>query len=284
MSVKIMIDSASDMTKQEAEASDLAFLPLKTAFGDTVYYDGVDLTHEQFYELLASSKQLPVTSQITPYQYAKAYEDAFAKNEEILVIAMSSKLSGTYQSAVMAAKETGKKIAIVDSENATVGEQILIKYAIRLRDEGMHAEEIAAKLESAKKKIVLLATVDTLEYLVKGGRLSRAAGAAGTMLKIKPILGLENGVIVTLGKAHGTKQSCSHLNQLIAEKGGIDYQMPIQLAYSGNDDSQLQAYIDSDQTLWRDRIKEIPICTVGSTIGTHAGPGAIALAFFPQHK
>lgn len=139
MSVKIMIDSASDMTKQEAEASDLAFLPLKTAFGDTVYYDGVDLTHEQFYELLASSKQLPVTSQITPYQYAKAYEDAFAKNEEILVIAMSSKLSGTYQSAVMAAKETGKKIAIVDSENATVGEQILIKYAIRLRDEGMHA-------------------------------------------------------------------------------------------------------------------------------------------------
>lgn len=283
MSVKITIDSACDIQKEEADQEGLVFLPLKTNFSGTVYEDGITLSREKFYELLAASNELPSTSQVTPYEYQQAYETAIQEGHEVLVITLSSKLSGTYQSAVNAAKEVKQKITIVDSENASIGEQILVKYAIKCRDEGMNAQQIGQELEKMKKRVVLLGVVDTLEYLVKGGRLSKTAAFAGSMLNIKPILSLVDGEIVSLGKAHGTKQSCSHLNNLIAEKGGIDYEMPLLLGYSGTDDAKLQTYIQSDRQLWIDHFDTLPIGTVGSTIGTHAGPGAILLAFFVKN-
>lgn len=284
MSIQIIIDSACDMTKEEAERNDLMFLPLRTNIDGTTYLDGVTVTHEKFYEMLAACSQMPVTSQLTPYDYIDAFKTALQKHDEILVITLSSALSGTYQSAVFAARESGCRIHIVDSLNASVGEQVLIRYALQLRDRGMNAKEIADALEQVKGRIVLLGVVDTLEYLLKGGRISKVSAFAGTMMKIKPILGLDDGRIVSLGKAHGAKQSCSNLNRLIEEKGGIDFTMPVMLGFSGKDDSHLQAYIESSRSIWADYIDKLPVCTIGSTIGTHTGPGTIVFGFFAKQQ
>jgi len=282
MSVKIIIDSASEWTKAEAEEENLIFLPLSTTMDGKIYQDGINIDHEMFYELMKTCQKTPTTSQLRPIDYENAFRKAAAEDDEILVITLSAKLSGTYQSASFAAKEWHGNVFLVDSNNVSIGEQILIRYAIKLRDAGMHAAEIAAELELVKKRIVVLGVVDTLEYLFKGGRLSRTSAIAGTMLKIKPILGVVDGTVVSLGKAHGAKQSCSNLNRIIGEQGGIDFSMPLMLAYSGTDDSLLQQYIQSSGEIWQEHVKELPICTVGSTIGTHVGPGAIILSFFAK--
>lgn len=282
MSVKIITDSASDIRIDEATLLDITILPLKTNIDGVEYLDGVTITHEKFYEKLSSCKQLPTTSQLTPFEFETSYKDALQTYDEAVVITLSGKLSGTYQSACTAAMEYEGKVFVVDSENATVGQQLLVKYALRLRDRGLSAESIANELNEAKSRICLVALVDTLDYLVKGGRLSKTAGIAGSLLQIKPVLGVEDGEVKVLGKARGAKQSNNMLTETIAKKGGIDFSMPLVLAYSGNDDSLLQDYIENSRSIWEGNIDELPVSVIGSTIGTHAGPGAIAVAFFAK--
>ena len=282
MSVKIITDSASDIRIDEATLLDITILPLKTNIDGVEYLDGVTITHEKFYEKLSSCKQLPTTSQLTPFEFETSYKDALQNHDEAVVITLSGKLSGTYQSACTAAMEYEGKVFVVDSENATVGQQLLVKYAISLRDRGLSAESIANELNEVKSRICLVALVDTLDYLVKGGRLSKTAGIAGSLLQIKPVLGVEDGEVKVLGKARGAKQSNNMLTETIAKKGGIDFSMPLVLAYSGNDDSLLQDYIENSRSIWEGNIDELPVSVIGSTIGTHAGPGAIAVAFFAK--
>lgn len=282
MSVKIITDSASDIRIDEATLLDITILPLKTNIDGVEYLDGVTITHEEFYEKLSSCKQLPTTSQLTPFEFETSYKDALQNHDEAVVITLSGKLSGTYQSACTAAMEYEGKVFVVDSENATVGQQLLVKYAISLRDRGLSAESIANELNEVKSRICLVALVDTLDYLVKGGRLSKTAGIAGSLLQIKPVLGVEDGEVKVLGKARGAKQSNNMLTETIAKKGGIDFSMPLVLAYSGNDDSLLQDYIENSRSIWEGNIDELPVSVIGSTIGTHAGPGAIAVAFFAK--
>ena len=282
MSVKIITDSASDIRIDEATLLDITILPLKTNIDGVEYLDGVTITHEEFYEKLSSCKQLPTTSQLTPFEFETAYKDALQTYDEAVVITLSGKLSGTYQSACTSAMEYEGKVFVVDSENATVGQQLLVKYALRLRDRGLSAESIANELNEVKSRICLVALVDTLDYLVKGGRLSKTAGIAGSLLQIKPVLGVEDGEVKVLGKARGAKQSNNMLTETIAKKGGIDFSMPLVLAYSGNDDSLLQDYIENSRSIWEGNIDELPVSVIGSTIGTHAGPGAIAVAFFAK--
>ena len=282
MSVKIITDSASDIRIDEATLLDITILPLKTNIDGVEYIDGVTITHEEFYEKLSSCKQLPTTSQLTPFEFETAYKDALQTYDEAVVITLSGKFSGTYQSACTAAMEYEGKVFVVDSENATVGQQLLVKYAISLRDRGLSAESIANELNEVKSRICLVALVDTLDYLVKGGRLSKTAGIAGSLLQIKPVLGVEDGEVKVLGKARGAKQSNNMLTETIAKKGGIDFSMPLVLAYSGNDDSLLQDYIENSRSIWESNIDELPVSVIGSTIGTHAGPGAIAVAFFAK--
>ena len=282
MSVKIITDSASDIRIDEATLLDITILPLKTNIDGVEYLDGVTITHEEFYEKLSSCKQLPTTSQLTPFEFETAYKDALQNHDEAVVITLSGKLSGTYQSACTAAMEYEGKVFVVDSENATVGQQLLVKYALRLRDRGLSAESIANELNEVKSRICLVALVDTLDYLVKGGRLSKTAGIAGSLLQIKPVLGVEDGEVKVLGKARGAKQSNNMLTETIAKKGGIDFSMPLVLAYSGNDDSLLQDYIENSRSIWEGNIDELLVSVIGSTIGTHAGPGAIAVAFFAK--
>ena len=278
--VQIIVDSACDMQQPEAEQLGVRLMPLRTNFDGAVFLDGVDLSHDAFFEKLAQAKSLPTTSQVPPYDYESAYSQAVQAGAEILVITLSAKLSGTYQSAVIAAQETELEVTIVDSENVTAGERVLVDLAIRLRDRGLGAKEIARELESAKKRLCIIGRVDTLEYLYRGGRLSRTSAIAGTLLNIKPVLTVRDGKLAVLGKARGARQSNNFLNEAIAKRGGIDFAMPLMLGYSGRSDAALQEYIAASREIWEGKLEQLPITSIGSTIGTHVGPGAIVVAFF----
>ena len=282
MSVRIVIDSASDITKEKADALGLDLMPLKTIFGDEEYLDGVTLSHHEFYEKLIESGIFPTTSQIPPHEFEHKFKEIKEAGDTAVVITLSSLLSGTYQSAHLALDGYEDCIHLVDSKNLCIGEQNLVMYAIRLRDQGCSAEEIVSELEDKKSKICVLAVFDTLEYLKRGGRLSSTAAWAGNLLSIKPVISAEKGEIVILGKARGSKNGNNLLIQQVAAHGGIDFTMPHCLGYTGLDDTMLQKYLRDSASLWDGTvaIEDIPISTVGSTIGTHAGPGAIAVSFF----
>ena len=284
MSIRIIIDSASDITKEKALALGLYFMPLKTIFGNEEYLDGITMSHQQFYERLIETEELPTTSQIPPYEYEKVFSSILENGDTAICITLSSKLSGSYQSANIAVADYEDKIHIVDSENVCIGEQILILYALKLREEGKSVEEIIDSLNKRKKDIRLIALLDTLEYLKKGGRISPTAAFAGSLLSIKPVIAIENGEVAILGKARGSKNGNNMLMELTGKNGGIDFSMPFTLGYTGLSDSLLLKYIADSEVLYKGKVDKLPISTIGSTIGTHAGPGAIALAFFPQHK
>lgn len=279
MSVHIITDSGSDIV--DATRADLTVVPLSIAFGTTVYQDGVDLTHEHFYELLVEGDDLPTTGQVTPFAFSEAIEAAASDSSEVIIITLSGKLSGTYESAVAAAADHPRTY-VVDSKNVTVGERILVDYALRLVDEGLSAAQIVPRLEEARERISLVALLDTLEYLRRGGRIPSAVGAVGELLAIKPVIAIVDGEVAILGKARGSKSGRNLLRQQIEKTGQIDFSMPVALGYTGMSDKLLRKYLDDNRELWEAHLgaDDLPIRSVGATIGTHAGPGAIAVAYF----
>ncbi len=280
MAVKIITDSASDISQERAKELDIQVMPLTTVFGSEEYLDGVTLTNREFYEKLIETGELPHTSQLTPFQYREAFSRAADDGDGVIYISLSSKLSGSCASAVAAAAEFDGKVSVVDSENVCVGQQLLVLYAVRLRDSGLDASAIVRLLEARRGDVRVLALLDTLEYLKKGGRISPTVAFAGELLAIKPVVAVENGEVVLVGKARGSKNGNNLLTRFVEKSGGIDFEMPYSLAYSGLDDTLLQKYIRDSEALYKGRAGSLPICTVGSTIGTHVGPGAIAVAFF----
>ena len=280
MAVRFIIDSAADIVPAEAEALGLIHLPLKVIFGEEEYSDSVDLTHHEFYEKLIENDEIPTTSQINPGVFMSAYQKVVDEGDTAVVITLSGKLSGTYQSAMIALDGFEDKIFVVDSESVCVGERILIQLGLKLRDQGLSAAEIAAELDLQKKHVHVLALLDTLEYLKKGGRISAAVAFAGNLLSIKPVIAIENGEVSLVGKARGSKKGNNLLRELITNCGGINFDKPFALAYSGLSDRLLQKYIEDSSEIWSSHAETLPISTVGCTIGTHAGPGAVAVAFF----
>lgn len=281
MSVRIITDSGIDLPGELDPR--LTIIPLGITFGTTTYADGVDLTNDRFYEMLIESDELPKTSQATPYAYQQVFEQVRAAGEEAVVITLSSALSGTYQSAVTAAADYSE-VHVVDSKNVTIGQSLLVLYALRLVDEGLGAAEIAEKVEAVVGRVCLLALLDTLEYLKRGGRIPKSVGAIGELLSIKPVVGVEDGEVVMLGKARGSKNGRNQLHQQV-EKHGIDFTMPVLLGYTGLSQKLLKKYLDDNRAIWEGKVAEedLPITSVGATIGTHVGPGAIALAFFAKN-
>ena len=279
MKTRIIVDSTADLMPEYK--SRVSVVPLTVHFGEEEYIDGVTIDHKTFYEKLIESDVLPSTSQATPDAFMKEFEKAKTAGEAAVVITLASKFSGTYQSAMIAAAEY-EDIYVVDSASAAMGSGILVELAFRLLDEGKPAEEIAAILEEEKKKIVIIALVDTLEYLKKGGRVSKTVAFAGTVLNIKPVLSVVDGEINMLGKARGSKMGNNLLVQEIDKAGGIDFSKPVLLGYSGISDALLQKYIEDSRYIWEGNLKEVRYTTVGSVIGTHAGPGAVVVAFFKK--
>ena len=288
--VQIITDSASDILFSEEEELQVVVLPLTVNFGGTEYLDGKTISHEEFYEKLIETDVLPTTSQIPPAVYEEAFQKAVKEGREVVCITLSQKLSGCYQSAQIAREDVlseypDAKIFVIDSENACTGQRILVDLAVRLREEGMAGGEMTEKLEMMKKKVRLVALIDTLEYLVRGGRLSKTAGFVGEMLAIKPVVAVENGEVVVLGKARGSKNMHNKLNEMVEKSGGIDFSLPVCLTYSGLSRATLDKYVADSQHLFQDamRAEDLPVRTIGATIGTHAGPGAIGVAFFAEN-
>lgn len=277
MKTRIIVDSTADLVPEIKER--VHTVPLSVRFGDEEYIDGVTIDYKTFYEKLIESDVLPTTSQANPDAFMKEFEKAKEAGESAVVITLASKLSGTYQSAMIAADDY-EDIYVVDSGNVAMGSSILIELAFKLLDEGLSAKEIAEKLEEEKKKVVIVALLDTLEYLKKGGRISKTAAFAGNVLNIKPVLSVVDGEINVLGKARGSKMGNNLLVQEIDKAGGIDFSKPVLLGYSGLSDALLLKYIEDSRYIWEGNIDEVRYTTVGSVIGTHAGPGAIVVAFF----
>lgn len=226
------------------------------------------------------SQELPKTSLVNAYTWEEAYINALKDNNEIVVITISSKLSGTYQSAVDAAINY-ENVYVVDSVSACVGERMLCEYALRLVKNGYSAKNIAEELEKVKNKITIMAIVDTLKYLKKGGRISSTLAFIGGMLLIKPIVALVDGEVKMIGKAMGMKKAHTQLNNIIRSKGA-DFDMPYGIIWSGLNDELPKKYIEDSKDVLPENIDDIPVRIVGSTIGTHIGPGAIGIAFFEK--
>ena len=277
MAVRIIIESSCDM----CDTADFSILPMSVRFDTTEYLSGVNLTHTQFYEKLIESDVLPTTSQVSPASFEEEFKKVRECGDEAVVITVSQKLSGTYQSACIA-KEDFPEIFVVDSKSVSIGIGILAKTALNLKNEGKNAKEIAEILEKEREKIVVVALLDTLEYLKKGGRISSAVAFAGALLNIKPVVSLVGGEINMLGKARGSKQGNNLLVEEITKSGGIDFEKEILLGYTGLSDLMLKKYIEDSKSLYEGHRATLEYTQIGSIVGTHAGPGAIAVAFFKK--
>ena len=277
MSVKIIVDSTTDLLPSIREQ--VTVVPLTVCFGQEEFTDGVTITHEQFYEKLVECDVLPTTSQASPAAFSRVLSETLAPGDSALILTLSSELSGTYQSAVIAAGEF-EEVFVVDSSSVAIGTGILTEYALECVKKGMSAKETAEEIERKKRDVCVIAMLDTLEYLKKGGRISSTAAFAGGILNIKPVVNIEEGRINILGKARGSKQGNNLLIQEIQKAGGIDFKLPILLGYTGLTDVLLQKYIKDSRLLWEDAAESLRYTSIGSVVGTHTGPGVIAAAFF----
>ena len=276
MSVRIVVDSTCDLVPALRERVSVA--PLTVHFGENDYVDGIDLTAHDFYEKLASSKVMPSTSQATPFAFGELFEEAVNAGDEVVCVTISSKLSGTYQSAAIAADDFPGKVFVVDSANVALSSAILVEYGLRLVDEGKSAREIADELTAVAGKARLFAVVDTLEFLQRVGRVSKTVAIAGGLLAIKPIIGIVDGKVEMVGKARGNKAANRAMNQEV-EKLGIDMTKPMLLGYTGQDDTLLRKYMTECAGFWPADTKTM---IVSGVVGAHAGPGAVAVAFFAK--
>ncbi len=221
-----------------------------------------------------------MTSQATPFQFGVAIKEVLDRGDTPIIITLSSGLSGTYHSACLAAREFDVPVPVVDSLSLAIGQGILVKLGVRLAKEGKSADEIVRILEEKKKDLIILALIDTLDYLQRGGRISKGAALAGKVLSVKPVVTTENGVVKLLGQARGSKQGNNYLMRTIEENGGVDFSLPLCVGYTGNDRSLMDRYVEDCNRVWKGQIDEIPVATVGGAIGTHIGPGGITVAFF----
>ena len=280
--IKILVDSASDLEKEEADTLGVAMIPMTIRFDNEEFYDGFDLTHREFFEKLPICEELPVTSQINEFRWEEEFNKLTEDGSEVIAITISSELSGTFACAQKAAEKFHNKVCVVDSLNASLGERILLDYALKLVEWGKPKEEIVNLLNEKKKKIQLLALLDTLKYLKKGGRISSVAAFTGELLSIKPVISIVDGKVKLVGKAIGSKKGNNLLMQLVEKCGGIDFDMPYAVGYSGLSDEVLKKYLSDSAYIWQGKTESVPSYQIGSTIGAQVGPGAIAVAFFAK--
>jgi DegV family protein with EDD domain len=282
MAVRIATDSASDISQERAKEWGITVIPLRVRFGEEEFLDGVTLSSEDFYKKLVETDEVPKTSQITPFEFAEVFKAADEANDELIFFSISSGVSGSYQSACLAAADYSDNIHVVDTRQFCISEFIIVQRAVQLRDQGMGAKEIVDVISEEMKKAHVISVFDTLEYLKLGGRLSSAAAFAGSVLMIKPVITIENGEVKVIGKARGSRNSHNMLMEFVKKTGGIDFERPICLAYSGFSDEMLKKYVEDSKELYEGNEDKLQYATVGATIGTYAGPGAIALAYFEK--
>lgn len=280
MSIQFVVDSASDILPTEAAALGVRVLPLQVIFGGKTYRDGVDLSHEVFYQMLEQSKELPTTSQVSPGDFSDVFRELTQQGHTVIAITVSSQLSGTWQSAMIAAEDFPGQVFVVDSGSAAIGQRILLQRGLELVRQGLSAEETVGQLEKEKTRIRVIAMIDTLDYLKKGGRISAATALAGSVLSVKPAIEIREGLVAMAGKARGIRQGNALLRQKILDYGGVNFEKPYAFVSSGQDDSRIRQFLGENKDLWLG--KPLPVCSLGCAIGTHVGPGAWGIAFFEE--
>lgn len=276
--IRIITDSAADLSPAEYEKLNITCIPLTVMFGQAEYQENVNLSKDQFYDLLLNSGHTPKTAQSSPQILMDLFEQAHAAGDGAIYITLSSALSGTYQNALMAKNLLGyDDCHVVDSLSATGGQRLIVQYAARLRDEGKPAQEIIAGIEDIRSRITLFACIDTLEYLYKGGRISQTAYKLGTLANIKPIITLEkDGGVGIPAKAMGMRK-------------GIDYQCKQVSAKPADPDHPFYVMYTNQIPVARllaKKLETIGITTdddhiiqVGAAIGSHIGPDACGLVY-----
>ena len=279
--IRILTDSASDILPAEAEQLGVTVIPLNVTLEDgTVLRDGVDMTPSAYYEILAGCRKLPTTSQPSPELFENFFLEAAAAGDEVIGIFLSHALSGTYQCAKLAADMANvDNVLFVDSGHVCLSEALLVRLAVQLRDSGKTVGQIAAILEHAKEHLHLVAAIDDLKYLRKGGRLPAAVAVAGGMLGIKPLITIQDGKVAMAGKARGLPGAYVALFKKVEEMGGINPAFPALAGYtvSPREVTPIQTYL-------RDNLQQedLLVRQIGCVIGTHAGPGAFGIAFFDK--
>ena len=279
--IRILTDSASDILPAEAEQLGVTVIPLNVTLEDgTILRDGVDMTPSAYYEILAGCRKLPTTSQPSPELFENFFLEAAAAGDEVIGIFLSHALSGTYQCAKLAADMANvDNVLFVDSGHVCLSEALLVRLAVQLRDSGKTAGQIAAILEHAKEHLHLVAAIDDLKYLRKGGRLPAAVAVAGGMLGIKPLITIQDGKVAMAGKARGLPGAYVALFKKVEEMGGINPAFPALAGYtvSPREVTPIQTYL-------RDNLQQedLLVRQIGCVIGTHAGPGAFGIAFFDK--
>lgn len=274
--IRILLDSSADFSAEEAKMRNMELVPINITFNDTNYRDGVDITKDEFYDMLIASEIFPMTAQPSPQDFLDIFEDAKEKGDQLIYLSLSSALSGTFQSATLAKNMAEyDEIYLVDTLSATRAIRLMAEYACKLREEGKDAATIAAELEEFKSRVVILAAVDTLEYLQKGGRLSKAAAAVGELANLKPIITVtQEGKIGVPGKALGRNKALSTLVKMITEKD-IDTTFPIYSIYAVGEGNTEKL----EQKLGKEGVRVTKRLQLGPTIGCHVGPGAYGVIF-----
>ncbi len=279
MSIKIITDSTSDLERSAIETLGIDILPLTVRFGSDEYKDGVDITKKEFYTRLRKHKTLPTTSQVTPDAFESLFRQYTDEGHGVLVITIASKLSGTYQSANIAKNNVASgNIHIIDSETTTMGQALLVMLAVKARDEGKTLEEISRLITSLKKRVVLYAMIDSLEYLKKGGRLSTVGAAIGTLLNVKPMITVRDGVVDVAGKVRGTQKAYQWLVKQMDDK------VPdprYTIAFGHSDDEPAMEKLKAFAAKAHDITNHMDIA-IGMTVGTHAGPGCVGVAYIAK--
>ena len=279
--LRIIADSTCDISRVDASRLGIQIVPISVRFGNEEFLDGVEITHEEFYKRLSECEELPKTSQPSPDTFMKVFKEAVDAGDDVLGIFISSELSGTYQSACLAAsdieEETGRKLYMVDSRNASIGTALLIREAVKLRDEGRNAADIAKACENMSKHIKLTAVVGSLKYLKMGGRLSGAAALAGAMLHITPVVSIEDGKVVVIGKTRGKKAAEKLMHEKLTEDG-LSLSKDFMFGHINCSES-LEAFINKSLTYISEVNGDVGVSSIGCSVGTHVGPGTYGIAY-----
>lgn len=277
MGVCILTDSTADVPHNLAQRLGITVVPLKVLFGGKQYIDGVDIDSPAFFRMMRETREVPTTSQVNPDEFEPIFRRIRAAGDEIVGIFISSKMSGTAQSAYITRQAMGDEgIFIIDSETVTFAEGQLVLEAARMAAEGLDAATIAGRIEEMKRKCRLYAVVDTLEYLKKGGRLSPASAMLGTVLNIKPIITIENGLVEAVGKARGTQKAFDWMEKQVQKTGQTLTGKRVNLGHTDSPEKLAQL---KEWLLARWTPAEITVSEIGTVVGTHAGPGCTGFAF-----
>lgn len=273
--IKILVDTSADYTVEEIKEKGMELVPISITFGDTDYKDTIDLDKDHFYELLTTSGEFPKTAQPSPQEYVEAFEKAEENGDELICFVLSSKLSGTFQTATLAKNIVGYEgIHLVDTLGATHMIRLMADYAQELIEEGKTVEEILTAVEEMKGRIQVLAVVDTLEYLCKGGRVSKTVATIGEMARVKPMITVSEGEVKVIGKSLGKNKAMANLFKALGECE-VDERFPVySVCTAGKENPELfEAKLKAEGYDFKERLQ------LGATIGTHVGPGVYGLIF-----